>query len=150
MWLPIEDGGRQTMASIVHQINLHNHKQIKINIQSEDDAPVISSHAAQRTVNIQLVRKMGLLITTGNPQLLIDEAKSTISWQVPFLVQPPLGDKNAYATGESACVDAVSGDYVLAEDAVQRIRKAAIPIINQLYPDMQAYLEDLKEIAKSL
>ena len=138
------------MTGFVHQIHLHNQKPVKIQIESSDEAPILSSHAAQRAVNVELVRKMGQLITTGEPQLLIDEAKGAILWQVPFLVQPPLDDKNTYATGESAVVDAYSGNYALEEDALQRIRKAALPIINQLYPDMPAYLKELQEIAQTL
>jgi hypothetical protein len=138
------------MASIIHQIHLHNQKPVKIELQSFDDVVILSSYAAQRAMNIELVRKMGQLITTGEPQLLIDEAKGVISWQVPFLVQPPLDDKNIYPTGESAIVDADSDDYVLEDDAIERIRKAALPIINRLYPDMPEYLKELQKIAETL
>ncbi len=111
---------------------------------------MISDSEAKRVVNMQLVRKMGLLITTGKPQLLIDQAQGILCWQVPFLVQPPLGDKKAYPTGEYACVDAYSGEYVLDEQAVQSIRKAASPIIDKLYPDMEDYLHELDEIRRKL
>jgi hypothetical protein len=135
------------MSSFIHQIDLPTHGQVEVQIHSKKQ--MISDAEARRIVNMQLVRQMGLLIITGNPQLLINQAKGILCWQVPFLVQPPLDDKKTYPTGEYASVDAYSGEYILDEEAIQSIRKAASPIIDQLYPDMDDYVQKIKKMRKN-
>ena len=96
------------MANFIHQVKMENGIQAAIHIKG-----IITPEDAQRVVNVQMIQKMGLLVTTGKPQLLLDQAKNIICWQVPFLVQPPINDPNIYLTGEYAIVDAYSGAYTL-------------------------------------
>ncbi len=66
-------------------------------------------------------------------------------WQTPFLVVPPNGDSKTYPTGEHALVDAHSGIYVLEEQEVARLKAVSRPILIQLYPDLEAYLQKAQE-----
>jgi hypothetical protein len=137
------------MSSYSHRIDLPAHGKVDIQIHNKGKE-MISNSQAKRIVNRERVQKMGLLIITGKPQLLIDQARGILCWQVPFLVQPPRDDKKAYPIGEYACVDAYSGEYVLDEKSIHKIRKAAWPIIKKLYPDMEDYLHELDEIRRKL
>jgi hypothetical protein len=128
------------MNHFIHQIQMHNGIQAAVHLTG-----IITPEDAQRAVNVQLIRKLGFLITTGAPQLLLDQARNVICWQIPFLVQPPIDARGLYPTGEYALVNAYSGTYTLDDEAVHRINLAAIPIIQKLYPDMDAYLRKLKD-----
>jgi hypothetical protein len=127
------------MATVTHQMN------IGVKVQITGDR-IISSTEARRAINRELVRKMGDLITCGEPQLFIDEAESVIYWKAPFLVQPPDDDYNIYPTGNYAMVDALTGEYRLEVKTIEDIKNVAEPIIHRLYPDMEAYLQELEKV----
>ena len=128
------------MATVTHQMNIG----LEVKITGDQ---IISSSEARRAVNRELVRKMGDLIICGEPQLFIDEAESVIYWKVPFLVQPANDDNHIYLTGKDARVDALTGEYRLEANAIEVIKIAAEPIIHRLYPDMEAYLQELEKVA---
>ena len=74
--IPILDQRRYTegeMASFVHQIKMENGMEASLHING-----IITPDDAQRAVNVQMIQKMGLLMTTGKPQLLLDQAKNVI------------------------------------------------------------------------
>ena len=58
------------MANFIHQVKMENGIQAAIHIKG-----IITPEDAQRVVNVQMIQKMGLLVTTGKPQLLLDQAK---------------------------------------------------------------------------
>lgn len=115
----------------------------QIHLQMTADVNITAS-IAKRMVNVELMKKVGDLIMTGEPELLVDGQK--VYWKVPFLVVPPDDDSNTYPTGEYALVEAFSGLYVLKEGALQKLRAAAGPILDCLYPDLEAYIQKIREV----
>ena len=103
----------------------------------------VSDRVARRMVNLELIKKVGDLIMTDNPELLMDGEK--LYWKVPFLVVPPDGDPNTYPTGQYALVDALSGLYVLEEETIEDLKKASEPILDQLYPELNEYMQRVRE-----
>jgi len=108
----------------------------------------ITARTAKRIVNIELL-KVGNLIMSGCPKLQRRE-DDKLYWEVPFLVVPPDEDLKTYPTGRSAFVDAESGLYGLKKENIQELRAAAEPILDKLYPDLEEYMEKIREIQSRL
>ena len=104
----------------------------------------ITAPIARRLVNIELMKKVGDMIMTGEPELLIDGQK--IYWKVPFLVVPPDDDPNTHPTGQYALVDAISGLYVLEDDAIEQLKTTSEPLLDRLYPELEAYMQKIREV----
>lgn len=117
--------------------------QVRIQVTADVN---ITAPIARRLVNLELIKKVGDLIMTGESELVVDGTK--VYWKVPLLVVPPDEDENTYPTGEYALVDAISGLYVLEEEAIEKLKEAARPILDRLYPDLDTYLSSIKKIRK--
>ncbi len=117
-------------------------------IQVEIKAEVnITAVIAKRLVNIELMEKVGQMIMAGEPELAIDGQK--IYWKVPFLVVPPDNDPNLYPTGSYAFVDAISGIYVLDEEAQKELITLSDPILDRLYPELKEWVQKVKEVRET-
>ncbi|MDA1190092.1 MAG: hypothetical protein O3A46_00235 [Candidatus Poribacteria bacterium] len=98
------------------------------------DADVnIAAPIARRLVNVELMKKIGQMVMTGEPELLVEGEH--VYWKVPLLVVPPEDDPNTYPTGRFAYVDAIAGRYALTKTENEALRKAAYPILKELYPE---------------
>lgn len=103
----------------------------------------ITAPVARRLVNTKLMLKVGQMILAGEPELLIDGQQ--ISWKVPLLVVPPDDDPKSYPTGRYALVDAITGLYTMTSQEIEELKAASDPILDQLYPDVTEWLEQVQE-----
>ena len=110
----------------------HNHGRIQVvsNIS-------INAKVARRLVNVQLMKKVGQMIITGEPEITVDGSK--IDWKVPLFVVPPDGDDNTYQLKHSAFVDAISGIYIMDADFVEKLKAESTPILRQLYHHLEVW-----------
>jgi hypothetical protein len=127
-----------TMETGVKKRTRYNTKgRIRVGVTAEVN---ITAPVARRLVNIELMKKVGDMLMTGEPELVIDGQK--IYWKVPFLVVPPDDDPNIYPTGTYALVDAISGLYVMNPKEIDTLKAAAYPILDRLYPEPEEGLAD--------
>ena len=93
----------------------------------------ITAPIARRLVNVELMKKVGQMVVTGEPDLVRERER--VLWKVPFWVVPPEDDPNIYPTGTHALVDAISGIYVMSKKEVEALKTVARPILDKLYPE---------------
>jgi hypothetical protein len=97
----------------------------------------INAKIARRLVNVQLMRKVGQMIITGEPEIAVDG--ESIYWKVPLFVSPPDDDENIYPLKTAVFVDAISGIYVMEAGFVEQLRAESTPILRQLYPELEVW-----------
>ena len=120
------------METLEPAVTQHNHGRIQV-VSSIS----INAKVARRLVNVQLMKKVGQMIITGEPEISVDGSK--IYWKVPLFVVPPDGDDKTYQLKQSAFVDAISGIYIMDADFVEKLKAESTPILRQLYPHLEVW-----------
>jgi hypothetical protein len=92
----------------------------------------LNAEVARRMVNVELMRKVGQLVITGEPELLIEGEQAF--WKMPLFVASPVGDDNIYPLKPSALVDAISGMYIMDAEFVEAVKEESLSIIQTIYP----------------
>ena len=95
------------------------------------ESDMIENSTAKRSVNVELIGKIGQAIYTGKPQLYRN-GNDEAYWRVPLLVVPPEGNPEDYPLGLYADVDAYSGTYTLDLGTIKKIKEKAISILKNL------------------
>ena len=123
--------------------NLQESGQIRVQVTASIS---ITAPIARRLVNVELMKKVGQMIMTGEPEIYIDG--KNIYWKVPLLVVPPDDDDNTYLLGKYALVDAIAGRYTMDKQFIEELRAEARPILERLYPETKAWVQKIKELRK--
>ena len=99
----------------------------------------VSAEVARRMVNVELMMKVGQLVITGEPKLVIEG--ESVFWKAPLFVAAPTSDGNTYPLTLFALVDAISGRYVMAPEFAGAVKKESIPLVQQIYPNIPCWGE---------
>lgn len=126
------------MGRLDPTVTQHNHGRIQVIANISINATV-----ARRLVNVQLMKKVGQLIITGEPDIAMDG--ENIYWKVPLFVVPPDGNDKTYPLQHAAFVDAISGIYIMAPDFIEKIKAESTPILYQLYPNLEVWSQKRQE-----
>ena len=99
----------------------------------------INAEVARRMVNVELMMKVGQLVITGAPELVIEGQR--VFWKVPLFVASPTGDHNTYPLKLFALVDAVSGMYAMEQKFAETVKRESNPIVQRIYPQIPRWAE---------